>query len=172
MVYSFKNGSLTRQRIMKEAAQGSWDLFETLLSCSPVGNDGFTAMYFDDEEITPKARGIHRFDGQDRPLDRFEQPATEVRALVEGQFLAKRVHAEKLGFRTGTFDFIHRLFHHGLLFNFACILCQGRRAEYSPLEEPPLIKQCCRFWPTSSAPMYLLRLLRICSDFKLFLICR
>lgn len=59
-------------------------------------------MFFDEQEITPKAKGVFRFDAEGNKIDSFEQSAVEVRALVEGQLLAKRCYAEKLGFSIGT----------------------------------------------------------------------
>ena len=58
----------------------------------------------DEQEITPKIHGIFRYDGSDKKIECFEESATEVRALVESQFLAKRVHAEHLGFNIGNID--------------------------------------------------------------------
>jgi len=55
----------------------------------------------DEQEITPKIHGIFRYDGMDQKIERFEESATEIRALIESQFLAKRVHAERLGFKIG-----------------------------------------------------------------------
>lgn len=72
-------------------------------------------------EITPAAVGVYRFDSEDSevclsfcqliiglqahasPASPFPQvcswsPQVEVRALVEGQFLSRRLHAEKLGY--------------------------------------------------------------------------
>ena len=39
-------------------------------------------------------------DDFDWQVDSFE-PATEIRALIEGQFMAKRVHAENIGYNLG-----------------------------------------------------------------------
>lgn len=39
-VFSFKNGSLARERIQKECADGSWDIFSELLNMTPQGNFG------------------------------------------------------------------------------------------------------------------------------------
>ncbi|KAM9489374.1 xylulose kinase isoform 2-T3 [Clarias gariepinus] len=94
----YKNGSLTRERIRNECARGSWEDFSTALRSSPTGNNGNIGIYFDAVEITPSAVGIYRFDQHDRNVSAFT-PEVEIRALVEGQFLAKRVHAEKLGYR-------------------------------------------------------------------------
>jgi len=72
-----------------------------LLACTPPGNHGFVGMFFDEQEITPKIQGTFRFNASDQRINAFEEPATEVRALIEGQLLAKRVHAERLGFIIG-----------------------------------------------------------------------
>ena len=45
--------------------------------------------------------GCYYFDADDRLLDDFSA-AVHVRALVEGQFLARRIHAEDMGFKFGT----------------------------------------------------------------------
>jgi len=97
----FKNGSLTRQRIRDLHAHQSWEEFNALLCCTPPGNNGYIGIYMDEQEITPKIHGIFRYDGSDKKIECFEESATEVRALVESQFLAKRVHAEHLGFNIG-----------------------------------------------------------------------
>uniref|UniRef100_A0AAR2IQK5 Xylulose kinase n=1 Tax=Pygocentrus nattereri TaxID=42514 RepID=A0AAR2IQK5_PYGNA len=94
----YKNGSLTRERIRNECAGGSWEGFSRALRSVPMGNNGNIGIYFDAMEITPPAVGIHRFDQHNRRVDTFTQEV-EIRALVEGQFLAKRVHAQKLGYK-------------------------------------------------------------------------
>lgn len=60
-------------------------------SLSPPG------FYFDTMEITPPAVGVHRFDSNDSEVSHWS-PEVEVRALVEGQFLSRRLHAERLGY--------------------------------------------------------------------------
>ncbi|XP_064644272.1 xylulose kinase-like [Lineus longissimus] len=95
----FKNGSLTRERIRDECAEASWDRFEELLKQTPKGNDGNIGFYYDVEEIIPSnAKGVHRFDATGKKVGSFSN-ATEIRALIEGQFLAKRLHAENSGFK-------------------------------------------------------------------------
>ncbi|KAK2854586.1 hypothetical protein Q7C36_006455 [Tachysurus vachellii] len=94
----YKNGSLTRERIRNKCARGSWEDFSSALRSSPMGNNGNIGIYFDAVEITPPALGIHRFDQHDKEVAAFTLEV-EIRALVEGQFLAKRVHAQKLGYR-------------------------------------------------------------------------
>ncbi|XP_056594582.1 xylulose kinase isoform X1 [Triplophysa dalaica] len=94
----FKNGSFTRERIRDEFAEGSWDCFSSALRSTQMGNGGNIGMYFDVMEITPPVAGVHRFDAEGQKVAVFD-PKVEIRALVEGQFLAKRLHAEKLGYK-------------------------------------------------------------------------
>uniref|UniRef100_A0A8C4E8Q3 Xylulose kinase n=1 Tax=Dicentrarchus labrax TaxID=13489 RepID=A0A8C4E8Q3_DICLA len=96
-VCSFKNGSLTRERIRNECAGASWENFSAALRDTPLGNNGNMGFYFDSMEITPPAVGVHRFDPDDNELSSLS-PQVEVRALVEGQFLSRRLHAERLGY--------------------------------------------------------------------------
>ncbi|KAL1006415.1 hypothetical protein UPYG_G00072080 [Umbra pygmaea] len=94
----YKNGSLTRERIRNKCAGGSWEVFSAALKSTQIGNNGNMGFYFDAMEITPPAAGVHRYDKDNTKVAGF--PAQEeIRALVEGQFLAKRVHAEKLGYK-------------------------------------------------------------------------
>ena len=44
MIYSYKNGSATRERIRDEVAEGNWDLFNQLLDSTPRGNFGNIGM--------------------------------------------------------------------------------------------------------------------------------
>nr|XP_048693492.1 xylulose kinase isoform X8 [Caretta caretta] len=94
----FKNGSLIRERIRDDCASGSWDEFSKALKCTVVGNNGNLGFYFDVIEITPEAVGIHRFNGDNNKVPDFPKEV-EIRALIEGQFMAKRIHAEKLGYK-------------------------------------------------------------------------
>ncbi|XP_034039344.1 xylulose kinase, partial [Thalassophryne amazonica] len=93
----FKNGSLTRERIRNERTGGSWELFSLALRETPLGNHGYIGFYFDVMEITPPAVGVHRFDANDSEVSSVSAQV-EVRALVEGQFLSRRLHAERLGY--------------------------------------------------------------------------
>ncbi|XP_069179446.1 xylulose kinase-like [Procambarus clarkii] len=98
----FKNGSLTREKIRDECADGSWDLFSQLLDMTPRGNFGNIGIYYHMREITPDLEGVFRFNKADDAVSRFTSREVEVRALVEGQLVAKRVYAEKLGFNIGS----------------------------------------------------------------------
>eukprot|EP00795_Rhopilema_esculentum_P001025 gene1025-15351_t len=93
----YKNGSLTREKIKDLSVKGSWEDFNKALQNTPPGNNGNIGVYFIDQEIIPNARGIYRWNSDDKVVDSFS-PDTEVRAMIEGQFIAKKIHAEKLGF--------------------------------------------------------------------------
>lgn len=58
-------------------------------------------FFFDEQEIIPFVRGDFRFDPQNNPIKKFPSPENEIRAMIEGQFIAKRAHAESLGFTIG-----------------------------------------------------------------------
>uniref|UniRef100_A0A672U9R3 Xylulose kinase n=1 Tax=Strigops habroptila TaxID=2489341 RepID=A0A672U9R3_STRHB len=94
----FKNGSLMRERVRDDCASGSWDEFSKALSSTVAGNNGNLGFYFDVMEITPEAVGIHRFNKDNQQVSVFPKEV-EIRALIEGQFMAKRIHAEKLGYK-------------------------------------------------------------------------
>ncbi|XP_051624259.1 xylulose kinase isoform X2 [Manacus candei] len=94
----FKNGSLMRERIRDDCASGSWNEFSKALSSTVAGNNGNLGFYFDVMEITPEAVGIHRFNRDNQKVSGFPKEV-EIRALIEGQFMAKRIHAEKLGYK-------------------------------------------------------------------------
>ncbi|XP_044532258.1 xylulose kinase [Gracilinanus agilis] len=94
----FKNGSLMREKVRDESASGSWDEFSLALRSTEIGNCGNLGFYFDVMEITPETTGRHRFNADNQKVSKFPKEM-EVRALIEGQFMAKRIHAEKLGYR-------------------------------------------------------------------------
>ncbi|KAJ9582738.1 hypothetical protein L9F63_022920, partial [Diploptera punctata] len=96
----FKNGSLTRERIRDSCAEGSWQLFNELLNSTPRGNFGNMGLYYDAQEIIPFVRGDYRVNKANVSLSKFQGKEIEVRALIEGQFLGKRAHAEDVGFST------------------------------------------------------------------------
>lgn len=60
-------------------------------------------MFFDEQEIIPKIQGTFRFNANDEQTAAYDEPATEIRALIEGQLLAKRLYSERLGFSIGNF---------------------------------------------------------------------
>ncbi|XP_063159410.1 xylulose kinase isoform X4 [Candoia aspera] len=94
----YKNGSLMREKVRDELALGSWEEFSKALGSTAAGNYGNVGFYFDVMEITPEAVGIHRFNTHNVQTPSFPKEV-EIRALIEGQFMAKRIHAEKLGYK-------------------------------------------------------------------------
>ncbi|KAJ8970915.1 hypothetical protein NQ314_000965 [Rhamnusium bicolor] len=96
----FKNGSLTRERIRNNCAEGSWDIFNQLLNSTPRGNFGNMGLYFDAQEILPFLQGDYRFTKTTR-VCKFTSLEVEVRAVIEGQFIAQRAYAEDFGFKIG-----------------------------------------------------------------------
>lgn len=96
----WKNGSFARELIRDECAGGSWDQFNSLLNAIPAGNNGNIGIYFTEQEIVPFARGTHRFNASDKEVSSFT-PEVEVRAIIEGQFLARRAYAQQMGLRFG-----------------------------------------------------------------------
>ncbi|XP_044738718.1 xylulose kinase-like isoform X2 [Chrysoperla carnea] len=97
----FKNGSLTRERLRNSCADGSWDIFNELIDSTPRGNFGNMALYYDTQEIIPFLKGDYRFNKADTRVTRFTSYEVEIRALIEGQFIARRAHAEDIGFHLG-----------------------------------------------------------------------
>uniref|UniRef100_A0AAV2L385 Xylulose kinase n=1 Tax=Knipowitschia caucasica TaxID=637954 RepID=A0AAV2L385_KNICA len=104
----FKNGSLVRERI-RDQTGGSWDKFSSALSSSPLGNNGNIGLYFDVMEILRQHAAcgalmltITSFAGV-LQVASFP-PHTEVRALLEGQFLSRRLHSERLGYHIYVFN--------------------------------------------------------------------
>ncbi|XP_065214993.1 xylulose kinase [Planococcus citri] len=97
----FKNGSLTRERFRDTFANRSWDEFNSILERTPRGNFGNVGYFFDVQEILPWAQGEYRFDKADNVISKFPSIEIELRALIEGQFIAKRSHAEDLGVAIG-----------------------------------------------------------------------
>jgi len=93
-----QNGSLAREQVRDNVSGGDWDTFNEQLESTPPGNGGKIGMFFLEPEITPPiARtGIYKFDAEDRQVDHFTK-AEDVRAIVEGQFLSMRLHAEGIG---------------------------------------------------------------------------
>ncbi|KAJ8718834.1 hypothetical protein PYW07_016390 [Mythimna separata] len=95
----FANGSLTRQNHRDRLAGHSWDAFNDLLTATVRGNMGYMGIYYDTAEIVPRApAGRWLLDASGRAAERVA-PQFEARALLEGQALARRAHAEDMGFK-------------------------------------------------------------------------
>ena len=64
---------------------------------SAIGNGGQIGFYVDNPEITPALKaGVYRFGADGKQVKSFS-PSTDVRAVLEGQFLSMRVHGESVG---------------------------------------------------------------------------
>lgn len=104
----YKNGSLTREDVRNRCAGRSWETFNKFLEQTPPLNGGKIGFYYKDHEILPPLPvGFHRyilesFTGNtlqglnEQEVTDFDPPS-EVRALIEGQFLSMRAHSERLG---------------------------------------------------------------------------
>ena len=60
----------------------------------------FAGFFFHIQEITPSCKGIYLFDGVTEVTSVSKEAL--VRAVIEGQFLAKFNHAQKLGYNIGS----------------------------------------------------------------------
>ncbi|CAN6678811.1 unnamed protein product [Malus baccata var. baccata] len=105
----YKNGSLTREDIRNRYMESSWDRFtQELLNTLPL-NGGKLGFYYKEHEILPPLPvGFHRyvlenFNGEtlegvnEREVEKEFDGASEVRAVIEGQFVSMRGHAERFG---------------------------------------------------------------------------
>ncbi|XP_020087311.1 xylulose kinase [Ananas comosus] len=107
----YKNGSLTREDVRNRCAEKSWDVFCECLEKTPPLNGGKLGFFYKDHEILPPLpAGFHRYileNFSTRSLDNIKEreveefdPPSEVRAIIEGQFLSMRGHAERFGMPT------------------------------------------------------------------------
>nr|CAD1828235.1 unnamed protein product [Ananas comosus var. bracteatus] len=94
----YKNGSLTREDVRNRCAEKSWDVESWDSSTKimrfyllfPLGStDTFLRTLVPDRWITSRSARWKSFD-----------PPSEVRAIIEGQFLSMRGHAERFGMPT------------------------------------------------------------------------
>ncbi len=101
----FKNGSLAREDVSNRLCGGDWGKFAQLLGERAPGNAGAVGFYYTSPEITPTTGaqgGVQRYDAADTPVDAFDDPAAEVRAVLEGKFLAMRLFGEGIGMETAS----------------------------------------------------------------------
>jgi xylulokinase len=93
----YKNGSLAREAV-RDQLGGSWQIFDTALDASQPGNGGRVGVYHFLPEITPRrSQGVVRLAADGTSLAAFPDTRADARAIIEGQMLAKRLHAEQLG---------------------------------------------------------------------------
>ncbi|KAM5575163.1 xylulose kinase 2-like [Rosa sericea] len=106
----YKNGSLTREDIRNRYCGSSWDKFNDYLTYAKPLNAGKMGFYYKEHEILPPLPvGIHRYILENFTGDtlegvtvrevepHFEPVFDEARAVVEGQFMSMRGHAERFG---------------------------------------------------------------------------
>ncbi|XP_076101972.1 xylulose kinase-like isoform X2 [Mytilus galloprovincialis] len=93
----FKNGSLEREGI-KDRCAGSWEKFEDMVKSTPMGNNGNFGLFFGQVEVQPFVKGTFRFNEKNEKVDAFP-PDVEVRAVLEGQMIARRVYSELRGMK-------------------------------------------------------------------------
>ncbi|KAI5403104.1 xylulose kinase 2 [Lathyrus oleraceus] len=103
----YKNGSLTREDVRNHYAENSWDTFNKFLQQTQPLNGGKLGFYYKEHEILPPLPvGYHRYvienfsgalDGMKEQEVKEFDPPSEVRGLIEGQFLSMRAHAERFG---------------------------------------------------------------------------
>lgn len=93
----FRNGSLSREALRDQLGL-DWSAFDREgLAATPAGNEGNRMLPFFGPEITPR----RDFSGPVRKgsaeFEAGENPASQVRALLEGQFLNMRLHSQWIG---------------------------------------------------------------------------
>ncbi|KAJ0085308.1 hypothetical protein Patl1_08744 [Pistacia atlantica] len=104
----YKNASLTREDVRNRCAEKSWEVFDKFLDQTPPLNGGKMGFYYTEHEILPPLPvGFHRYilenftgetlDGLKEVEVKEFEPPSEVRALIEGQLLSMRAHAERFG---------------------------------------------------------------------------
>lgn len=104
----YKNGSLTREDVRNRCAEKSWEIFNKYLEQTPALNGGKMGFYYKDHEILPPLPvGFHRYvlpnftsndvEGLNEQEVKEFDPPSEVRAVIEGQFLSMRAHSERFG---------------------------------------------------------------------------
>jgi xylulokinase len=93
----FSNGSLARERVRDQFGL-TWDGFSRALEDTPAGNNGRMLLPWFVPEITPRAErpGVRRFD-----LDPGDGPGN-VRAVVEAQMMAMKLHSDWMGVEVKT----------------------------------------------------------------------
>jgi xylulokinase len=88
----YKNGSLAREEI-KDRFNLDWNQFSDVLKKTPPGNHGKIILPYFQPEIVPLVlkSGVIRFGFDEKDIE------SNVRAIVESQFLSMRLHSEWIG---------------------------------------------------------------------------
>ncbi len=93
----FRNGSLAREALRDQYGL-DWSAFDRVaLAQTSPGNDGNLMLPFFGPEITPRCDFEKPLRSGSEAFVRGEDPAKQVRALLEGQFLNMRLHTDWIG---------------------------------------------------------------------------
>lgn len=81
--------------VSEEVASKDWQQISELLCQTPPSNHGYLGYFFDNLEILPEnLQGRFYFNSIEQQIENLE-PACKVRALLEGQCLAKRLYLQR-----------------------------------------------------------------------------
>lgn len=88
----YKNGSLAREEI-KDSFNLDWNQFSDILKKTPPGNHGKIILPYFQPEIVPLVleSGVQRFGFDENDVE------SNVRAIIESQFLSMKLHSEWIG---------------------------------------------------------------------------
>lgn len=93
----FRNGSLAREAL-RDQYQLDWSAFErSALAQTSPGQDGNVMLPFFGPEITPRRDFTAPVRKGSQAFEQGENPAAQVRALLEGQFLNMKHHTDWIG---------------------------------------------------------------------------
>lgn len=92
----YKNGSLSREWVRDQYANGSWDMYTKHLDTLKPDPTAI-GFYFLQREIIPKIpAGIYRFKNAKEIQDDFDPTGVNARAILESQFISARVRSRSL----------------------------------------------------------------------------
>ncbi|KAL9537360.1 hypothetical protein MBANPS3_011845 [Mucor bainieri] len=92
----YKNGSLAREFIRDEYADGKWDTFNEYLNNKEAILDDCVGYYYWMQEIIPFAKGIYRFE-KNEDVEEFSDKTVNVKAIVESQFMSMKIRLRRMG---------------------------------------------------------------------------
>ena len=82
-----RNGSLARERV-RDMYGLDWESFSECLRKTPPGNSGKCMLPYFEEEIYPPVKGVRRYNLAENEV------CENIRAVVEAQVMALRIHSE------------------------------------------------------------------------------
>lgn len=93
----YKNGSLAREWVRDTYAGGTWAGFDAALQSAAEPLQRGTGFFWLRPEIIPlHARGLHRFNEHDEPIEAFEDATYHVPAIVQSQCLAFKTSIDRV----------------------------------------------------------------------------